>query len=83
MAELNQLDMQELGHRGRGFPLYAFRPKMHLLVHCLGDQVRITGNPSEVWCYPDESEIGAAVKVAESLHPKALHRTVIKKHRVL
>ena len=83
MAELANIDRESLGHQHRGFSLYAFRPKMHLLVHCLEEQVSTAGNPRDVWCYPDESEIGAAIKVAASLHASVLHRSVIRKHRLL
>ena len=57
-------------------------PKMHLMVHVLEDQTATSGNPTESWCYLDESEIGAARKVAESNHPSTLHRVVIEKHRL-
>ena len=57
-------------------------PKLHLMVHILEDHTMIAGNPIECWNYRDESEIGAARKVAESGHAYTLHRLVISKHRV-
>ena len=57
-------------------------PKLHMMVHILEDQTLSAGNPIECWNYQDESEIGAARKVAESGHANTLHRLVIDKHRV-
>ena len=81
MAELQHFHVANLFHHRHGFYLYKFYPKMHQIVHCLEDQICVHGNPMEFWCYPDESEIGAATRVAESLHVSKLHRTVIRKHR--
>lgn len=66
-----------------GYLMWRVYPKMHLLQHCLEDQVRIAGNPQSCWCYSDESEIGAAVQVAEACHVSTLHRSVMQKHRLL
>ena len=80
-----ELSMQELNGRSwqtSGFFVWRLYPKMHLLLHCLEDQVSVAGNPRESWCYVDESEIGAAVGVAESVHPSTLHRAVMEKHRL-
>eukprot|EP00959_Pyramimonas_sp_CCMP1952_P082401 1721718-Pyramimonas_sp.AAC.1 len=33
-------------------------PKHHVFVHCAEDQIESHGNPSDHWCYGDESEIG-------------------------
>ena len=62
--------------------MWKLYPKMHLLLHVVEDQVLTAGSPVECWCYADETEIGAAVRVAESCHPSTLHRTVIQKHRL-
>ena len=57
-------------------------PKHHLFIHCVEDQVMISGNIGESWNYRDESAIGDAAKVAGRLHPRTLHRTLITKMRV-
>ena len=82
MAELQHIDREELNHQHRGFSLYKFYQKMHLLVHCMEEQ-SANGNAKTVWCFADESEIGAAIIVAESLHKSTLHRAIIRKHRVM
>ena len=68
-------------HLGRGWVLYRFYPKHHLFLHTIEDQVLVAGNPRESWCYMDESAIGDAVHVAESLHALALHKSLISMHR--
>ena len=83
MALMNRDDIREGGHLHRGFDLYNFKPKMHLMVHCLESEIALAGNPRDAWCYCDESELGAAIQVAESLHKGALHRSVIRRHRLL
>ena len=83
MAELQRIDPEWLRHHRLGFFLFKFYPKMHQLVHCLEDQIAVHGNPSFFWCYPDASTIGAAIKVAESLHVSKLHTSVLRKHRML
>ena len=67
----------------RGFFLWKLYPKHHLLLHLVEDQLLVTGNPIDHWCYADESEIGAAVSLAETLQQNCLHVSVIKKHRLL
>ena len=57
-------------------------PKMHMMCHCLEDCVAVSGNPRSSWCYCDESEIGAARRVAEASHPSTLSCAVIDKHRL-
>ena len=57
-------------------------PKFHLFLHCVEDQIASSGNPRLNWCYSDESEIGAAVRVAEAGHPSTIHRVVLVKHRL-
>jgi len=81
-GELQMEDLQKTNWQRRGFVLFRLYPKMHQLQHCLEDQVRSSGNPKEHWCYCDESEIGAGVKVAESVHPSMIHRGVLQKHRL-
>ena len=80
-CELQEEDLRNCCYQKRGFVLYKLYPKMHQLVHCL-EFCKRGGNPKEMWCYCDESEIGAATRVAESCHSKNIHRCVIKKHRV-
>eukprot|EP00959_Pyramimonas_sp_CCMP1952_P465494 9488408-Pyramimonas_sp.AAC.1 len=57
-------------------------PKHHALQHTLEDQVQTAGCPALVWNYADESFIGDAVDLAESLHGLALHRTLVSKYRI-
>ena len=82
-AELQNEALCSKHFQKTGVLLYRLYPKMHGLLHVLEDQVKISGNPRDNWCYADESEIGAAVCVAESMHPSKLHRGVMKKHRLL
>ena len=80
-GELQSMYIAEKGFQKRGFVLYKMYPKFHQLIHCLLE-IKKSGNPMLNWCYCDESEIGAATKVAESLHPSTLHRNLIKRHRL-
>ena len=41
---------------------------------------RIGADPRDQWCYPDESEIGTRVDLAESLHVFTLHRGVLPQY---
>ena len=54
-------------------------PKFHLLHHIL-DRVPYCGNPSEFWCYRDESEIGLASDMAATVHPLYVHRSLLEKY---
>ena len=81
-AELCNEHLEERTWQRSGMLVWAMRPKFHLFLHCLEDQVAISGNPRDAWCYCDESEIGAGVRVAESCHPSTLHRTIMQKHRL-
>ena len=63
--------------------LWKFLPKQHLTEHLTMDAPRIFGSPKLYWCYPDESEIGTACKVAESVSAPHIHKSVIRKHRLL
>ena len=75
---------EDLGRDARGATTIAARecwrtyPKMHLLVHCVEGE----SNPKEGWNYPDENCIGKAVKIAESLYTRTLHRSVVLKLRL-
>ena len=80
-AELQQEDMESLRFQTRGFLLYKCYPKMHALIHCT--ETNAYSNPSLFWCYADESEIGAVVRVAASVHPSRIHRSVIRRNRVM
>jgi hypothetical protein len=66
----------------RGYFLWKLYPKHHLLQHLLEDQMLITGNPVGHWCYADESEIGAAVSLAQTLQYHYLQTSLIDKHRL-
>ena len=61
---------------------WKYIPKHHLSIHCFEEQVARYGNPAESWNYFDESEIGDAVKLAESgLHPRTLRKALLQKYR--
>jgi len=79
--ELGRSSLELSVARGKLWILYRWYPKHHLLLHTLEDQVLIAGNPRECWAYEDESTIGEAVKIAESLHASSLHKSVIAKKR--
>ena len=81
-AELGLESLQALGHQQTGWVMYRFYPKHHLTLHCVEDQVEVSGCPRESWCYMDESAIGDAVHVAEAVHSSTLHRAVIERHRL-
>ena len=81
-VELYMEELHERNWQRTGFLVWRLYPKFHLLQHCLEDQVHLSGNPRESWCYCDESEIGAAVNVAESVYPSTLHKALIEKHRL-
>ena len=51
-------------------------PKHHIMVHCVQKLV----NPKAEWCYSDESEIGTAGTVAQSMHKVHLHTHMIPRH---
>ena len=76
------LNLEAEALKGPNTKSWRFYPKMHLLLHVLEDQVSISGNPRESWCYADESEIGAAASVAEGVHPSTVQLTVMEKHRL-
>ena len=85
-SELRRADIDPNNPHGwqhRGFFLWKMYPKHHLLQHVVEDQVLVTGNPVDHWCYADESEIGAAVCLAATLHVKCLHTSLIRKNRFL
>ena len=63
--------------------LWHIYPKHHMFLHCVEDQVLLTDNPRDIWNYGDESEIGSAVLLAETGHPRTLHREIIDKYRVM
>ena len=54
-------------------------PKHHLFLHCVED---CPGNPREFWNYFDESEIGAAAKLAAHMHPSTLPTALIERYRL-
>ena len=85
-GELQQADIDPANPdnwQRRGFFLWKLYPKHHLLQHVVEDQMLVSGNPVGHWCYCDESEIGAAVSLAETLQHHCLHVSVIRKHRLL
>jgi hypothetical protein len=70
------------GWQKRGYFLWRLYPKHHLMIHIFEDQMLISGNPIDHWCYADESEIGAAVSLAQTLQYSHLHTSLIDKHRL-
>ena len=81
-SELSAESLRSRNYQHEGFLVWRQYPKMHLLLHVIEDQVLIQGSPLESWCYADESEIGAAVILAEMSHPSTLHRLVMTRHRL-
>ena len=65
-----------------GYVLWKYYPKHHLFVHLVEVGVANSGNPREIWCYPDESAIGDAVENAESNHARFVVRNVTEKYRL-
>ena len=82
-GELQQHYLSTGFHLARGWHLYKLYPKNHQVIHVVEDGMAKYGNPIWFWCYPDESEIGAAAKIAESVHVSNVHKSVIRKHRLL
>ena len=81
-AELAKYHLEAGAHLNLGWGACRIYPKHHLFIHGIEDQVKVTDSPRDVWCYPDESAIGDATKLAASLHPRAIHRSVMEKYRV-
>ena len=54
-------------------------PKFHMFLHTCEDSI---DNPRDSWCYKDESEIGTAVTLAESLHPSTLPFQLMSRYRL-
>ena len=49
-------------------------PKHHLLLHVCEN---VHSNPAVHWAYSDESEIGRAVDIADTMHPSHLHKQMV------
>lgn len=64
-----------------GWIQWRFYPKHHLFLHLVGEQL-VEGNPRLSWAYGDERFIGAAVELAETSHPNALHRSIVERQRL-
>ncbi len=62
---------------------WRFKPKHHMVMHLAGEQARRMGSPKTWWCYSDESSIGYAVGIAESVHPLTLPRAAMIKNLVV
>ena len=58
-----------------GQPWLQWRPKPHHAMHHVFDQ---TGNPAQLWNYSDESAIGWASNVAETVHVSVLSRALMQ-----
>ena len=56
-------------------------PKHHLFCHCLEDQLGKCENPRDHWCYGDESEIGVAAKIVETLRLATIPKEIMNKYR--
>ena len=76
-----QLTEEAIRINGSSF-MWRLYPKCHQLLHCIENQVAVCGSPATNHCYADESSIGDAVKLAEALHPVALHRSVVERYRL-
>ena len=83
--ELRQEDIDpynENSWQTRGFFLWKLYPKHHTLQHVLEDQILVSGNPVDHWCYADESAIGAAITICPTLQYNCLQTSLIRKHRL-
>ena len=60
---------------------WRWKPKHHMVLHLAGEQARRVGNPVLWWCYSDESSIGMASTLAESVHPRTLPQAALGKNR--
>lgn len=58
-------------------------PKFHLFLHLVEEQTASSGNPKALWCYSDERAIGAAAKLAKSVHPGVFNRRLMQRYRIL
>ena len=81
-GELNMQAFNEGNFLKLGWHPYKLYPKFHLFIHLFEEDARNAGNPRTFWCYADESEIGDAVRIAESSHASFLHRAIIDKYRL-
>ena len=64
-----------------GWVAWRWYPNHHRFSH-FGTQVAESGSPCESWCYKDESFIGDCVDIAETCHPRTLHRSVVHRLRI-
>ena len=58
---------------------FRITPKFHMFLHCCEES---TDNPRNSWAYSDESEIGLATTLAESLHPATMPRVIMERYRL-
>lgn len=59
---------------------FHLRPKAHMLLHLVLDQLQVHGSPAATWCYSDESFVGSIKRVAGTCkHPNTLEQRVGEK----
>ena len=61
---------------------WRWKPKHHMLLHLSSHQALAMGNPRLWWCYLDESAIGMAVDLAETVHVRTLPQAALSKRLV-
>ena len=54
-------------------------PKHHMAMHLCEHQAKVWGKPKTWWCYADESAIGMAADLAETVHPWTLPAASLSK----
>ena len=60
------------------------RPKTHMLMHVVDEQLGLFGSPNRCWCYRDEDFVGAVKTIASrSSHPTTLESRVCEKLTLL
>ena len=80
-GELMMEDDEHGNWQPRGWVRFNLYQHVYQRHHCLQDPLKDRGSPMYNWRDGDESDIGAATHVAESLHPSTIHRRAIGNNR--
>ena len=64
----------------RGPLVWRQTPKIHLFNHLL-EEMKVAGNASDHWCYPDERMIGKAAKIAATTHASTVSKNCMQKYK--
>ena len=63
---------------------FRLRPKCHMLMHLVSDQLQLWGSPSSFWCYGDEDFVGAVKQIAaRTKHPYTMEVRMAEKLMLL